>query len=64
MKSGGGVPKYVITNLIINNFKKKKCTRNLAAICLSHMNVDEHVSMKINTFRIYRGGGLEAEDFF
>ena len=48
----GGVPKYVITNLKINNFKEKKQKENLIAIFLSQYNLHKHVSMKINTFRI------------
>ena len=42
-----GAPKYVISNLKINNF---------IAIFLSQINVDEYVSTKINTFRLYKGG--------
>ena len=52
----GGVPKYVITNLKINNFKEKNQQENLIAIFLSHINLDEHVSTKIYTFRIDKGG--------
>ena len=52
-----GVPKYVITNLKINNFKGKNQQENLIAILLSQINLDEHVSAKINPFRIYKGGG-------
>ena len=64
-----GLPKYVITNLKINNFKeKRKPTKNEIAIFLSNINLDEDVSTKINTFQIYKGGlGAnlpEAEDFF
>ena len=50
-----GVPKYVITDLKINNFKEKNQQENLIAIDLSPINLDEHVSTKINTFRIYKG---------
>ena len=53
----GGVPKYVISNLKINNFKEKYPQENLIAIFLSQINVDEHVSREINTFRLYKGGG-------
>ena len=52
----GGVPKYVITNLNFNNFKGKNQQENLIAIFLSQTNLDENVSTKINTFRIYNGG--------
>ena len=48
---------YVITNLKINNFKGKNPQEDLFAIFLSQINLDEHVSTKINTFRIYKGGG-------
>ena len=51
-----GVQKYVITNLQTNNFKRKNQQENLMAIFLSPVNLDEHVSTKINTFRIYKGG--------
>ena len=51
-----GVPKYVNTNLKINNLKEKNQQENLIAIFLSQINLDEHVSTKINTFRIYKGG--------
>ena len=51
-----GVPKYVITNLKINTFKEKNQQENLIAIFLSPSNLDEHVSLKINTFRMYKGG--------
>ena len=46
----GGVPKYVITNLKINNLKGKNQQENLIAIFLSQINLDEHVSTKVNTF--------------
>ena len=36
-----GVPKYVITNLKINKFKRKKSTRKLYAIFLSQINIEE-----------------------
>ena len=51
-----GVIKYVITNLKINNFKKKNDQENLTAIFSPQINVDEHVSTKMNTCRIYKGG--------
>ena len=64
----GGVPKYVISNLKINNFKGNKSTRKVNGIFLFKINVDEHVSMKINTFGIYKGGQRarlpEAEENF
>ena len=56
---------YVITNLKINNFMGKSQKDNLIAILLSLANLDEHVSVKINTFRIYKGvwggGGLAPQ---
>ena len=54
------VPKYDMTNLKINNFKEKNQPDNLIAIFLAQINLDEHVSMKINTFRIYKGGRGEG----
>ena len=50
------VPKYVIGKLKINNFKEKHPQESLIAIFLSQINVDGHVSTKINTFRIDKGG--------
>ena len=37
----------------------------IAIIKISQNNLDEHSSTKVNTFRIYRGGGggLEAGEF-
>ena len=52
----GGVPKYVITNLKINNFKDNKSTRKRYFRIFSQMNINEHVSTKINIFRIDKGG--------
>ena len=52
-----GVPKYVIINLKsiilrkINQQQPKFC-----AIFFSKINPDVHVSTKINTFTIYKGG--------
>ena len=43
-------------------YQPKNQQENLIAIFLSQINVDEHVSMKINTFRIYKGG-LGGEEF-
>ena len=40
--------KYAITKLKINNFKEKNQQEKLIAIFLSHINLDEHVSIKIN----------------
>ena len=64
----GGVSKYVITNLKINNFKEKNPQENLIAIFLSQVNLDEHGGTKINTFIIYKGGlgasPPEAEEIF
>ena len=37
-------------------FYGKNQQENLIAIFLPPTNLDEHVSMKINTFRIYKGG--------
>ena len=48
---------YVITNLKIDNSKEKNQQEHLFAIFLSQINLNEHVSTKINRFRIYRGGG-------
>ena len=39
-----GVPKYVITNLKINNCKGKNQQENLIALFLSLSNIAEHVS--------------------
>ena len=62
-----GIPKYVITNLKINNFKGKK-QENFIAIFLSQTNLHRHVSIKINTFKIDRGvwgaSPPEAEEIF
>ena len=41
-----GVPKYVTTNLEINNFKGKNEQEYLTGIFLSPINLDEYVSMK------------------
>ena len=46
----------VISNLKINNFKEKNQQANLIGIFLPRINLDEHVSMKINTSRIHKGG--------
>ena len=51
-----GRSKVCITNLKSNNFQGKNQQENLIAIFLSQINVDEHVSTKINTFRIYKVG--------
>ena len=51
-----GVTKYVITNLKINNFKGKNPQENLIAIFLSQINLDKHVSAKIDTFRMDKEG--------
>ena len=51
-----GAPKYIITDLKINNFRKKNQQENLIAIFHSPTNLDEHVSMKMNTYRIDKGG--------
>ena len=54
----------------MNNFKEKYQEEYLIAIFLSESNLNEHVSTKINTFGIYKGGGSgglspqEAEDIF
>ena len=55
--------RYDITNLKFNNCKGKNSKYNLIATFLSPINLDEHVSTKINTFRIYKGGlgGLAAQ---
>ena len=59
-----GRPKYVINNLKIHNFKEKTQKENLIAIFLSQTNLHKHVSMKINTFRIYQGVGLGSSRNF
>ena len=68
LAQSGGIPKYVITNLKINNFKEKNEQENLIAVFLSQNNLDEHVSSKINTFRICKGSlgarPRKAEDIF
>ena len=50
-----GVPKIVITNLKSTILRINK-QEYLIAKLLSQTNPDEHVSMKINTCRIYKGG--------
>ena len=57
MQSAWGTPKSVITNLKLNNFKEKNQQENLIAIFVSQINLHKHVSMKINTYRMYQGGG-------
>ena len=58
-------PKYVITNLKINNLRKKNQPENLIGILFPpEINLDEHVSTKRNTFRIYKGGGGSRGFFF
>ena len=52
----GCAPKYVITHLKINNFKEKIKKENLIALFLSQTNPDKHLSTKVNTFRIFKGG--------
>ena len=47
---------YDMANLKINNFKGKNQQENLVVIFLSLIIIDEHVSKKINTFRIDKGG--------
>ena len=51
-----GVPKYVVTNIKINNFKENNQQENLIAIFLSQTNPDEYVSIKLNTFIICKVG--------
>ena len=53
-----GRSKVCYYNLKINNFKEKNQQENLIAIYLSQINLHKHVSTKINTFRIYQGGGV------
>ena len=50
-----GRPKYVITNLKSSTLMEKHQQENLIAIFLSQINLDELVSTKRNTFRIYKG---------
>ena len=49
-------------------YQPKNQQENFITIFLSHINLDEHVSTKINTFRIYKGGlgasPSEAEEIF
>ena len=52
----GARPKYVTTNLKINNFKEKNQQENLIAIFQSQINLHKHVSRNRNTFRIDHGG--------
>ena len=53
-----GRPKVCYYQSKINSFKGKNQQENLIAIVLFQINLDENVSMKINTFRIYKGGGV------
>ena len=50
-----GRPKVCYYQPKINNFKGKNEQENLIAILPSKINLDEHVSTKVNTFRIYKG---------
>ena len=50
-----GVPEYAITKLKIQQ-RTKSQPKNLIAIFLSQLNLDEHVSTKINTSMITKGG--------
>ena len=60
-----GVPKYVITDLKINNFKGNKSTATkFNSDIFSPINLDVHVSIK-KILRMYKGSGgypLEAEE--
>ena len=51
-----GRPKVCYYQPKNNNFKGKNQQENLIAIFLSQLNLDEHVSTIINTFKIYKGG--------
>ena len=51
------VPKYVIMNLKINNFKDNKSTPKTIRIILSDINLDVHFSTKVNIFTFYKGSG-------
>ena len=53
-----GRPKVCYYQPKNQQFEEKYQQENLIAIFLSEINLDEHVSTKINTFRIYKGGGL------
>ena len=46
------VPKYVIINLKINDFKDNKSTTQILCHLFSKINPDAHVSTKINTFTL------------
>ena len=45
-------------------FLRRDQQENLIAIFLSQSNPDEHASMKIKTYRIYKGGGPRSRRFF
>ena len=47
------VPKYVIMNLKITNFKDDESTTKIIRI-FSNINPDVHASTKINTFTFYK----------
>ena len=51
------VPKYVIMNLKMNNFKDNKSTTTtkIFAIILSNINLYEHVITKVNILIFYKG---------
>ena len=49
------MPKYVITNLKSTILRKNNQQEYLIAIFVSQTNPDEHVSLKINKFIIYKG---------
>ena len=53
-----GCPKVCYYQPKNQQFSGKNQKENLIAIFLSQINLDKHVSMKINEFRIYQGGGL------
>ena len=50
-------PRYVITNLKIHSFKENKSTITKLNCHISHVaiNVDEHVSTEISTYRSDKG---------
>ena len=51
-----GHPKVCYYSLKINKLKGKNQQENLIAIFLSQLNLDGHVSRKVNPFRIYKEG--------
>ena len=59
-----GRPKVCCNRPKINNFKEINQQENLIAIFLSQINLDEHVSAKINTKQNLQGGSGGQKNFF